>query len=63
MIAESVKISLEKLHIRENNLNREMSKIDAQIATLKKRKAKIAKQVSSNMKNRNRLIFPERFTI
>lgn len=61
MIDEKTKKRLEQLHEQENNLNKEMGEISYQISQLEKRKAKIAKQVSNNMKYRNRLIFPERF--
>jgi hypothetical protein len=61
MIDDKTRKRLEQLHEQENELNAEMSKINNQIVQLEKRKAKIARRVSNNMKYRNRLIFPERF--
>lgn len=47
---------LKTLHDQENDLNKEMGKIDHQIKLLKKKKAKVARRVSKNMLYRNRLI-------
>lgn len=50
------KDKLKELHIKEDELNKEMAKIDAKILALKKQKLKIAKRISHNMKYRNKLI-------
>ena len=47
---------LEKTHKEENEFNRNIGKIDAQIKELLKQKTKIAKRISNNMLGRNRLI-------
>lgn len=43
-------------HQQEDEMNREMTKIDKQIYELQKRKNKLAKRISGNMKFRNTLI-------
>lgn len=47
---------LKKLHDQENDLNTEMTKLDKVITNALKRKGKIVKRISANMKYRNRLI-------
>lgn len=61
MIEEKLKRRLEELHKQEDAYNKEMSKICWEIKQLEKRKEKLSKQVSGNMKLRNRLLFPEKF--
>lgn len=56
MNQEYIRSKLKTLHEKEKELNKEMGKIDYQIKTLSKKKVKIAKQVSNNMRYRNRLI-------
>lgn len=56
MNTEQLKEKLLQLHRQENVMNKEMSKIDRQIFDLEKKKTKISKMVSSNMKYRNTLI-------
>ena len=56
MSTEQLKEKLLQLHRQENVMNKEMSKIDRQIFDLEKKKTKISKMVSSNMKYRNTLI-------
>lgn len=51
-----IRAKLKTLHEKENDLNKEIGKIDGQIKLLNKKKGKIAKQVSHNMRYRNRLI-------
>jgi hypothetical protein len=54
---------IQELHEKENELNREIGKIDKEIKLLQKRKVKLAKQVSANMKYRNKLIDPAKYNI
>jgi hypothetical protein len=56
MTTEQIREKLLKLHNAENGMNKEMSKIDWEVKELQKRKIKITKMVSSNMKYRNQLI-------
>lgn len=56
MEASIIRTKLKTLHNQENDLNKQIGKIDGQIKLLNKKKAKIAKQVSHNMRYRNRLI-------
>ena len=51
-----IRIRLKELHKQEDEMNKEMGKIEAQILILKKKKAKLAKRISGNMLYRNRLI-------
>jgi hypothetical protein len=51
-----IKDRLLKLHEEEDVMNVEMGKIDKQIKLLGKRKSKLSKRISENMKFRNRLI-------
>lgn len=53
---ERIKEKLIMLHEQENGFNGEMGKIDKQIQLLAKRKEKLARMVSKNMKHRNQLI-------
>lgn len=55
-IVGDIRYHLLRAHRQENAINTEMTKIDKQILQLQKRKNKLAKMVSSNMKWRNRLI-------
>lgn len=52
----AIRDRLKRLHDQENELNKEMSKIDYQIKMLRKQKEKVAKRVSNNMRYRNKLI-------
>lgn len=56
MTTEQIRERLLLLHKEEDELNKKMGSIDAQIKGLNKDKAKLAKQVSSNMRYRNTLI-------
>jgi DNA repair ATPase RecN len=56
MTKEQIRERLLQLHRSENALNKEMSKIDFEVRQLGKKKAKLQKMVSSNMKYRNQLI-------
>jgi len=56
MTTEQIRERLLVLHKAEDELNKKMGAIDAQIKGLSKDKAKLAKQVSSNMRYRNILI-------
>lgn len=56
MIDEKTKNRLQQLHEQENSMNKEMGKIGKQIFELEKKKKKIAKRISGNMKFRNELI-------
>lgn len=56
MTTEQIRERLLLLHKAEDELNRKIGSIDAQIKGLTKDKAKLAKQVSSNMRYRNTLI-------
>lgn len=56
MITEKIRQMLLELHKQEDNMNREMGKISKQILELEKKKQKLAKRISGNMKFRNQLI-------
>lgn len=56
MIDDTLKSRLDHLHEIENNLNRMISNIDKQIKSLRRQKVKYTRQVSHNMKFRNKLI-------
>jgi hypothetical protein len=56
MITEAKRSRLALLHAEENLLNQELSQIDKAIRQLRKKKLKIAKRISHNMRFRNRLI-------
>jgi len=56
MTTEQIRERLLLLHKAEDELNRKIGSIDAQIKGLNKDKAKLAKRVSSNMRYRNTLI-------
>ena len=56
MTTEQIREKLLKLHSEENEMNKEMGKQNYQIKLCQKKKLKIAKQISVNMKYRNKLI-------
>jgi hypothetical protein len=56
MTTQRIRERLLKLHAEENDLNKEMGKITFAIKECQKKKLKIAKRISSNMKYRNKLI-------
>lgn len=56
MTTEQIRERLLLCHQAEDEINKRMGRIDAQIKGLNKDKAKLAKQVSSNMRYRNTLI-------
>ena len=56
MITEKLRQRLLELHQQEDEMNREMGKISKQILELEKKKQKLAKRISGNMKFRNQLI-------
>lgn len=56
MITEKLRQRLLELHQQEDEMNREMGKISKQIFELEKKKQKLAKRISGNMKFRNQLI-------
>ena len=47
---------IKELHQHEDEFNREMVNIDKQVARLLKRKEKLKKQISNNMKYVNKLL-------
>ena len=47
---------IKELHKHEDEFNREMVNIDKQVARLLKRKEKLKKQISNNMKYVNKLL-------
>lgn len=51
-----IRNKLKNLHEQENELNKQMGKLNGQIKALQKKKDKLAKQVSNNMRYRNSLI-------
>jgi hypothetical protein len=51
-----IREKLKKAHEQENEYNIEIGNIDKQITKLHKRKVKLAKLISGNMKHRNMLI-------
>lgn len=56
MTTEQIREKLLQAHRQEDTMNKEMSNIDKQVNLLHKKKAKLSKMVSSNMKYRNQLI-------
>lgn len=56
MEVNKLRSKLIELHEQENSMNKEMSDINRQILELRKKKLKITKRISGNMKFRNRLI-------
>lgn len=56
MTTEQIRKKLLDLHIRENELNRKISKADNTIKGCRKEIEKLAKKVSKNMRYRNILI-------
>lgn len=56
MISEKTRERLNNLHEEENAINKEMNAVGFQIKTLQKKKAKLAKRISHNMRFRNKLI-------
>lgn len=55
-MSDYIRRRLKELHVHENEFNYQISIIDKEIKVLLKKKAKFARQVSNNMKYRNRLI-------
>lgn len=53
---ERILKKLKDCHEQENELNKNLSKIDTEIDRLTKQKFKISKSISKNMKYRNLLI-------
>lgn len=53
---EKTKNKLAELHLHENEWNKEISILDATIKNCNKKKIKLAKQISNNMKYRNKLL-------
>lgn len=53
---KSIRERLQDLHDQEHTFNVDMGRIDNEIKALLKKKAKLAKRVSNNMKYRNQLI-------
>lgn len=53
---EKIRTKLEQAHEQENEFNKEMSVVSFQIKQLVIKKAKLARQISKNMKYRNLLI-------
>lgn len=51
-----VKEKLLQLHRQEDEMNKQIGKLDKEIRVANRKKAKLAKMVSSNMKYRNKLI-------
>jgi hypothetical protein len=60
-LSEKQRNRLHELHVEENKINKELTSIEKQIKTLLKRKQKLSKIVSHNMKYRNIIIFPSKF--
>lgn len=56
MTLEKIRLKLLELHQQEDEMNYEIGDIDKQIRQLKKKKQKLTKRISGNMKFRNRLI-------
>lgn len=56
MDTEQIRNRLIKLHEEENDMNKQMGKINHSIRELEKKKAKIRKMISHNMLFRNKLI-------
>lgn len=56
MTTEQIRVKLLQLHKQENEMNKMISTYDKQIKDLEKKKYKVAKMISSNMKYRNILI-------
>jgi len=53
MTQEQIREKLLKLHTEEKPMSHELSRLDFQIKLALKKKAKIAKMISANMKSRN----------
>ena len=53
---EAIRKKLKESHDIEDLYNKEMGKIDKEILKLRKRKVKLSKLVSKNMRHRNYLI-------
>lgn len=53
---EQIRRKLIELHQHEDYFNKEVGNIDKQILLLQKRKTKLTKSISANMKFRNKLI-------
>lgn len=53
---KDIREKLLQAHRQENEMNKEMANINKQISVLQRKKTKLAKMVSSNMKYRNQLI-------
>lgn len=56
MTTQQIRERLLKLHAEENDMNKEMGKHNRTIKECQRKKLKIAKRISSNMKYRNKLI-------
>lgn len=56
MTTDQIREKLLKLHTEENEMNKEMGGYNRTIKDCQKKKLKIAKQISANMKYRNKLI-------
>ena len=56
MTTEKIREKLLQLHRQENDMNKLISDYDKQIKVAEKKKTKVAKMISSNMKYRNQLI-------
>ncbi len=56
MTTEKIREKLLQLHRQENDMNKLISDYDKQIKVSEKKKTKVAKMISSNMKYRNQLI-------
>jgi len=56
MTQEQIKNKLLQLHRKENEMNKVLSNLDKQMKDAQKKKNKVAKMISSNMKYRNTLI-------
>lgn len=56
MTTEQIREKLLQLHIQENDLNRNIARLDCEIKGRRKLIATLAKKVSKNMKYRNDLI-------
>lgn len=51
-----IKLRLLELHAQEDEMNKEMGRINKTISDLQKKKKKLASRISGNMRFRNRLI-------
>lgn len=52
----TIKERLQQSHRQEDAMNKQMGLIDKEVKELNKRKAKLSKMISGNMKYRNQLI-------